>query len=115
MKKTIAAIALTVFSSMALASETSYKWDTVTKRIDGTNTQHKIEYVVTHNNVDYPINTNYIVLSGHPESGTSSCVYAIEIYPEGLRMRGDSSCVTINAKPSTPKFEMIQMINFSKP
>lgn len=103
-----------VFSGAALAQpQTTYTWDVVNKRINDTPVEHPVTYVLIHNGVAFPTDQNTIVVEGHPNEGTQSCVSAIENYPSGLKLQSEQTCVAINAKPSKPEFQMIQLINLS--
>ena len=113
-------LGLSVASTTAFANQTSnqttYTWDAPSQRINGSPIEHPIEYVVIHNNVEYPVTDGTTVtLDGRPESGTNSCVYAVEVYPQGLRMNSDPACVAIEAKPAKPEIQIIQTITITLP
>ena len=100
---------LVVFGQPAQAAETLYRWDAVAQRTDGTPTTGAISYIVRHNGIEIPAEDTFLSVDSHPTTGSESCVSAIESHDQYSR-QSVWNCATIHARPESPTFRMIQLI-----
>lgn len=100
---------LLVFGQPAQAAETVYRWDTVTNRVNGDPVTGAISYMVRHNGTEIPARGESLTVDSYPEVGSESCVSALEAH-EHYTLQSAWNCIVIHARPETPTFRMIQLI-----